>query len=557
MRRTFGRLALGLAAALLVLAAGAAWAQGLWYKEVEKDGRVYVFNTAKKYQAWLQSGDMGVAITMVGHGPKGETVVAENETAIDLYNLKHDLPGYDRAEPPKAAAPAAPPVPAAPAAPAAAEPAPLQFRIGTTTIQPLGFLDFTGVYRNHNAGSGIGTNFGSIPYGDVYQNHLTEFRFSAQNSRIGFRTDTDVKKLHLMGYFEGDFLGNVSGAGNVAVSSNSYTFRMRVFFADLKMGSFELAAGQLWSLITPGRTGISTLPGDLFYTQVIDVNYHAGLFWGRIPEVRFVYHPSEAVAVAVALDNPEQYVGGSAGGGVPTFPSALTNYAGAQLDNGTTGLATPNVAPDVIVKIAVDPSKRFHFEAGGVERQFAVYNTTNGTRHSATGWGGFVNLNVGLVGGLRLVSSNFYSTGGGRYIFGQAPDMVAQADGSLIPVRSMSTVSGFEFVSGGTLLYAYYGGIAIDQYALLDANGKLIGYGYDGSPASHNRTIQEGTVGFAQTFWKDAKYGALTLMGQYSYVSRIPWYIAAGQPRDAHIGMFFVNVRYSLPGAAPAPAMKM
>ncbi len=108
MKGILKRGAFGLVAAVLVLTVGAAWAQGLFYQEVEKDGRIYVFNTAKKYNAWLKSGDMGVAITLVGHGPKGETVVAENETAIDLYNLKHDRPGYVR-EAPKPAPPPLPP----------------------------------------------------------------------------------------------------------------------------------------------------------------------------------------------------------------------------------------------------------------------------------------------------------------------------------------------------------------------------------------------------------------------------------------------------------------
>jgi Phosphate-selective porin O and P len=94
-------------AALLGFATPAA-AQGLWYKEVEKDGRIFVFNTDKKYKEWLVSNDMGIAITMLGQGPNGETVVAENETAIDLYNLKHDRPGYSRPAPKPAAAPGLP-----------------------------------------------------------------------------------------------------------------------------------------------------------------------------------------------------------------------------------------------------------------------------------------------------------------------------------------------------------------------------------------------------------------------------------------------------------------
>ncbi len=94
------RWAFGVVAAVLVLTVGAAFAQGLWYKEVEKDGRIYVFNSAKRYDSWSKSGDMGMAITILGQGPNGETVVAENETAMDLYNLKHDRPAYNRPAPP-------------------------------------------------------------------------------------------------------------------------------------------------------------------------------------------------------------------------------------------------------------------------------------------------------------------------------------------------------------------------------------------------------------------------------------------------------------------------
>jgi phosphate-selective porin OprO and OprP len=96
---------LALVLALLALPAAMAQVTGLYYQEVEKDGRVYVFNTPEKYQSWEQTGDMGVAITLIGRGPNGETVVAENETAADLYFFKHNLPGYERPTP-KPAAPA-------------------------------------------------------------------------------------------------------------------------------------------------------------------------------------------------------------------------------------------------------------------------------------------------------------------------------------------------------------------------------------------------------------------------------------------------------------------
>src|SRR5208337_3189699 len=44
------------------------------------------------------------------------------------------------------------------------EVSPLQFHIGSATFTPLGFMDFTSVWRNHAAGGNIGTSFGSIPY---------------------------------------------------------------------------------------------------------------------------------------------------------------------------------------------------------------------------------------------------------------------------------------------------------------------------------------------------------------------------------------------------------
>ncbi len=101
MRRTAlmkaGLLALVLA--LSVASVAVAQVTGLYYQEVEKDGRVYVFNTPERYQSWQSSGDIGTAITLVGRGAGGETLVAENETAMDLYLFKHNLPAYDRPTP--------------------------------------------------------------------------------------------------------------------------------------------------------------------------------------------------------------------------------------------------------------------------------------------------------------------------------------------------------------------------------------------------------------------------------------------------------------------------
>lgn len=90
----------GLAALVLLLAtAGAASAQGAFYREVVKDGRVYVFNNMVAYDQFEKGGEMGVAITLLGYGPGGETVVFDSEAAIHLYNFKHDRPGDVRIQP--------------------------------------------------------------------------------------------------------------------------------------------------------------------------------------------------------------------------------------------------------------------------------------------------------------------------------------------------------------------------------------------------------------------------------------------------------------------------
>jgi hypothetical protein len=91
------------ALALLVTVAAPLAAQGplmgLYYQEVEKDGRIYVFNTPERFKAFNDGGEMGTAITLVGRAEGGKTLVAENETAVDLYMFKHNLPGYDRTTP--------------------------------------------------------------------------------------------------------------------------------------------------------------------------------------------------------------------------------------------------------------------------------------------------------------------------------------------------------------------------------------------------------------------------------------------------------------------------
>jgi hypothetical protein len=209
--------------------------------------------------------------------------------------------------------------------------------------------------------------------------------------------------------------------------------------------------------------------------------------------------------------------------------------------------------PDIMAKIAFDPVKIFHFEIGGVERTFKTYNPLTAQYFVTEGAGVQVNLNLELVKNFRFVTNNYWSDGGGRYIFGQAPDLIIRNDGSPSPVKSGSTVTGFEFTQRNLQLYTYYGGVYIAQnVAVAPSNGNLVGYGFTGSASSQNRSVQEASIGFIQTFWKDAKYGALSVMGQYAYFTRNPWYVASNTPKNTHMNEVWLNLRYALPGSAPS-----
>jgi len=328
---------------------------------------------------------------------------------------------------------------------------------------------------------------------------------------------------------------------------------MRQYYVDVRKGFWEVLGGQAWSFITPNRRGLSPLPADLFYSQVVDVNYTNGLFWGRIPSIRFIGHPNKTVAFGLALENSDQYFGGSGGGGVPTLPAAIAAAYANEIDSSLVNdRALPNVHPDIIAKLTVDPSPKTHFEVGGVISTVRTFNPLTQSYFTRSGGGGTLVFNQELRKNFRVVTANYWNDGGGRYIFGAAPDFIIRSDGSPSMIHSASTVSGFEATIKNFAPYIYYGGVYIQRNTAFDADGKTrVGYGYTGSPNSHNRSIQEVTAGWTHTIWRDPRYGALQWMAQYMYLMRNPWYVAPGAPKAAHQNAVWFNLRYTLPGAPP------
>jgi hypothetical protein len=489
--------------------------------------------------------------------------------------------------------------------PQAAEekPSPLYFKIGAAEFYPLGFMDMTGFFRTTQLG-GIGTSFGSIAYNNALPaGRVSEFRFTAQNSRIGLRTHAKFGAADVTGYLEADFLGFLAPNGHD--TSNSDSLRMRLYWVDYKRGKFEMLGGQSWSFLTPNRNGLSAMPGDLFYSQDVDTNYQLGLTWSRQTGVRFILHPTNNWAIGLSLENPQQTLPSSVV--LPAFTSTGAAFSGTtayggQFDtnsgNNSNSTAvnntnTPNLHPDVILKTAFDAKPgghQVHFDVAGLFRSFKAVNLLDATSTAAStktstiqGGGIAATMNLELVKNFRLITTGFYSDAGGRYIASTAgPDVIVRPDGTLSGIHSGSGIGGFEYQPNPkTLIYAYYSGAYFGQNvsrgfvntvpsSVTGSTCTVTGnYGYGdfgkgtsvltplstgtcpaapgASPNSANRYIFEPTFGIHYYMWRNPNYGDIRLMTQYSYVSRAPWLVSAGSPGTAHMSMVYVNLRYDLP----------
>jgi hypothetical protein len=445
------------------------------------------------------------------------------------------------------ATPAPAPAPAPPQqvtnTPMATPSSPLALHIGDADVTIGGFMDAMVVTRSVATGSGIGSSFGTLPFSNTPTGELSETRLSAQNSRVTLGATSKAGDWNVKGYLEADFLG--AGPTNQFVTSNSATLRMRLYWVQASSGKFEFLAGQSWSLITPGRTGISPVPGDIFYSQDIDTNYQMGLTWGRTEQFRFVVHPSKVVAAALSLENPEQYVGSAV-----NLPAAFT---ATEVDAGA-NTATPNLYPDIIGKVAFDPqtgSTHQHIEFAGLVRGFKSVDTSNPPNtFTATGKGGSVAVNLEPVKNFHIIATGFFSSGGGRYIANtNIPDFIVNANSSISLVKSNSWIAGFEEQAmPKTQLFVYYSNANATAATALDTNGKTIGFGAGpAGQAGDNQKILEATVGVTQIFFRDPKIGGMQFMIQYSYVKRTPFAVSAGAPTFAKANMVYVDIRYILP----------
>jgi hypothetical protein len=451
---------------------------------------------------------------------------------------------------------------------------PLAFRIGGTDFTPGGFVDFTNVFRTTNTGSAVSTGFGGIPFSNSPQGHLTEFRATGQYSRINLKVAGKFGANNVTGYIESDFNGN--DAANVFVGTNPHTMRLRLYWLDLKRGQWEFLGGQSWGLLTPNRTGVSPAPSDLALTYSEDANIHVGIHHTRQGTFRVAWHPTDHFAWAVAVENPQQFTNGEV-----TVPAAFSVPLTNQLDGGATP-GVPNAGPDIATKLAFDSTpmgRKFHVELGGMltSAKIAVQPTGGANAfvtHSKVGGGVEAALNFELFKNFRFIGNGMAGDGIGRYLTGLGPQYVVRPvalsatsfDTDVSMVHSGGGTAGFEVQAGPKAQFGfYYGGYYFQRNSFNDLtaaavatpiscapalpaiNRPCIGFGGTGSASSNNRAIQEGSIEWTQTFWKNPQYGAVLLVTQASYLTRAPWFVTPGNPKNAHLTMGYVALRYVLP----------
>lgn len=475
------------------------------------------------------------------------------------------------------------------------------------TITPGGYAAAETVYRTRATGADIPTPFNAIPFPNANLAKQGEFFGSARQSRVSMLAEGKVDWGTLRGYWEADWLGTGTSSNNN--QSNSYVLRQRVIWGQAALNSgWTFTGGQLWSMVTEDKKGISNFSGDILTPQTIDPNYVAGFVWTRQYGFRVTKSLNhDKVTVGVALENPET-LGPVVNGDNTGYPTYLYASGGANGGNYNAGLngescsststTTPvsiscvpgylatyslNSAPDVIAKVAFDPGYG-HYEIFGIARFFRdrIYPNTTGTTKTSVGAYNDDETGGGIGGSLRVPTlhkkldvgvKGLWGAGVGRYGDSTIADLTVKPNGMFVPLHGFSALGTLELHATPRLdIYANYGGDEIFRTAYVNpTTGNLVGYGVgpiskytnagcntepvpsaNNNPATPsncqaaNRDVQEGTIGYWYDFYKGPK-GRLRQSIQYGYIVRQTWQDAAGRAPKAVENAIWTSFRYYLP----------
>ncbi|HVJ09173.1 MAG TPA: hypothetical protein VM554_12395 [Acidisarcina sp.] len=443
-------------------------------------------------------------------------------------------------------------------------------------LTPGGFVAAETVWRSSATGGDIPTAFSGLPFDHTAQGHMSEFYGTARQSRLSLMAEGKLSNATLRGYYEADFLGTGITSNNN--QSNSYVMRQRTIWAQAELQSgWTLTGGQMWSLATEAKKGLSTLSGDVASPQTIDPNYVTGFVWARQYGFRVTKKIGNSFFMGASVENPETLnVGGR---GFPTNFLIGSGGTGGGNYNSTANYSF-NLAPDVVAKIAFEPGFG-HYEVYGIGRFFRnrVYPNYTATTAAAQSAGAYNDSTVGgAVGGsfripikklVDIGAKGQWGQGAGRYGDTTLADTTIDPFGRLALLHSFSGIGTVEVHATPRLdVYFNYGGDYVGRRAYLNAAGKPVGYGsrlFDNSGcnieplpgsggfspsglskcAGDNRDVQEGTVGYWYDFYKGPK-GRLRQGAQYAHTIRQTWAGVGGNPQS-NADMFWTSFRYYLP----------
>ena len=416
-----------------------------------------------------------------------------------------------------------------------------RFQLGGVSVTLGGFIDATAITRTRNTVADVTTSWNAIPYAQSPLYHEPEFRGTARNSRVALLLEGQPDAVtRVSAYYETDF--KASGTTSNSNESNSYVLSLREAFASLDRSDwgFHVLGGQAWSLVTLNRIGI--VPRQEQIPLTIDSGYVPGFNWTRNWQLRFSKDfLDHRLWTAISFESPlaSYYVNSTTSTGTLGGTPNDVNTGGSLL-NATANYST-DIAPDVIAKVAYDPSYG-HYEVFGVGRFFSdrVSSTVArvaGRNNTVMAGGVGAGLILPLLGPkLTFQASGLAGQGIGRYGEAQLPDATIGSHGQAIPIPEAEALLGLVYHPARTWdLYAYVGS---EQEAKRSYNevvgGKLASFGYgngydanagcntEGSAlacVANTRGITQGTTG---AWWRflHGSFGTLQAGAQWSYTRR-------------------------------------
>jgi len=323
-------------------------------------------------------------------------------------------------------------------------------KAGPLTVTFGGFAELTSIYRNRNEVADVSTNFNTgMPYPNLPQYHVSEFRETARQSRVSILTQgSQDGDASAEAYVEVDFQSSAPTANSA--ESNSYNPRLRQYYATYsrKDADYYLLAGQSFSLATLFNKGITPRTERIPFT--VDGQYVPGFNWTRNPQLRFVKDFDKKLALGLSLESPQANVFNG-----PTLPADTVS----QLPGGF--LFAPNVnysvdpAPDLIIKAAWDPGWG-HYELYGLGRAFRSRHGHENDTIYGGGVGAGMILPLGSQFDLQL--SGLFGNGIGRYGSAQLPDVTLRPDGKFSAVTAYQALLGLAYrPTDRWNIYAYAG----------------------------------------------------------------------------------------------------